>query len=582
MPVTPPSWSLDSYFATPEAFQEFHRLLRTELQEALDSPPTDWVRRILAIENFSLRLGHLESYLGCRTAAATHDVEARTARAALSETASLLVRLQAALRGWLAGLDDRGFAALVSDPQLKTAAASLADQRHRGLSSMPAPLEDLAASLAVDGIHAWSRLYDTLSGSMQFDFVSEEGIPQRLPMSRRRSLMADPDRSVRQAAFVEGQKPWVAQADTLAAAINGLAGTRLKLNLRRGGRHFLEGALDDARLSRGSLEALRSALMTEAPRLRACLRAAAKRQGTSALSFYDLEAPQVAPPQGVSWNWAGAVNCVQTSFDKAYPGLGSYFREMLARRWIDAEPRAGKLPGAFCTDSGWIREERVFLSHHDTFADTLTLAHEVGHAWHSSRLRGERALCSAYPMTLAETASNFAEMLVLKNLLQDSSPSLREFLLDQSVLRVSTYLLNIPMRFEFECRMHEERADGELTADRLCDLMVQAQRSVYGDALSLGEEDPWFWASKMHFFLSDVSFYNFPYAFGHLLAQAISTELEAKGPDYLNAYEAFLRLSGSDRCENVVQATLGFDLSDADFWREAVRSAVDPLQPYLA
>jgi oligoendopeptidase F len=150
------------------------------------------------------------------------------------------------------------------------------------------------------------------------------------------------------------------------------------------------------------------------------------------------------------------------------------------------------------------------------------------------------------------------------------SPERRLFLLDQATNHAPAYLLNIPARFEFERRFYEERRAGVVSVTRLCELMVETQREFYGDTLARGSEDPWFWASKLHFFFTSASFYNFPYTFGFLLSEALFGEYLRKGPDFLASYEKFLRLTGSATCEEVVRQSLGRDIRDREFWREAL------------
>ena len=125
-------------------------------------------------------------------------------------------------------------------------------------------------------------------------------------------------------------------------------------------------------------------------------------------------------------------------------------------------------------------------------------------------------------------------------------------------------------RFEFERRFYEERRAGPVAVSRLCELMVATQREVYGDVLAPGREDPWFWASKLHFYFTDASFYNFPYTFGFLLSQALFGEFLRTGRDFLPLYEKFLSLTGSASCEEVVRRSLGKDIRDREFWRQSL------------
>jgi oligoendopeptidase F len=290
----------------------------------------------------------------------------------------------------------------------------------------------------------------------------------------------------------------------------------------------------------------------------------------------------VAAPEEKPLSWEAACSTVDKAFGDAYPKLGSYFREMLERRWIEAEPRAGKRPGAFCTGSHLRQEERVYMTFHGTIHDVVTLAHEVGHAWHSRVLRSARQFGSGYPMTLAETASNFGEMILLSGLLADpgTSQETKGYLLDQEMLRAHAYLVNIPMRYEFEKAFYEERAAGEVPVTRICELMTATQRSLYGDTLFEDGTDPLFWAYKMHFFITSVSFYNFPYVFGYLLSQALFARFRVEGSSFLPDYENFLAQTGSASCEEMVRRTLGADLKDPSFWGDALCAMREPLEAY--
>lgn len=586
-----PSWDLTAYFASvaDPAFLTFRDRLAADVRTARQSAAelagldaanlTAWESVVLAFEDMETRTSHLGSYLGCLGAAHADDDAVAAEEARLAITGADLSKLRTELLRGLRDCTDAAFAALIARPALDGVAHALRRARTQSRYQMPSAEEGLAADLAVDGLHAWGRLYNTLSGRMSFELQAPDGSRHTVPMSRRRALMADPDRRMREAAFRDGQLPWQQHADTLAAALNGIAGARLTLQKRRGISHYLETPLFDAAIDRATLDALMAAIRDRIEVPRRALRIQARLQGTPGLAYFDLEAPQVPAPDAAPIDWPAATRTVSTAFDAAYPALGSYFREMLRDRWIEAEARPGKRPGAFCTSSGLIRQERVFMTHADTIHDVVTIAHEVGHAWHARVLRDARAMATMYPMTLAETASNFGEMILLDGLLGDPalSPAAKAHLLDQEILRAGAYLLNIPMRFLFETRFHDERAAGEVSRSRLSDLMVGAQEEIYGDTLMPGSADPLFWASKVHFFITEVSFYNFPYVFGYLLGTALFARFRTEGPAFLPRYEDFLRATGAMDCEDLARVTLGVDLRDPAFWA----SAIDALSPRI-
>ena len=586
----PDRWSLESWFSgfgRPD-YTDFKAALVRDVESlkvqaaALGGETAEIVRVITALEDLSDRLGHLSAYLGCLSADDANDEAVKADEAWISTLEAESTKLQASLRSALAALSDAAFATMLADPALKNAEHSVKRMRYEGQHQMKSEMEALAADLNVNGLHAWGRLYDTLTGKMEFEMTFPDGHTETVPMSRRRALMSEPDRRLREAAFHSGQKPWQDHAVTLAAGLNGIAGTRLSLYGSRGIPHFLDAPLFDGAVSRASLDAMMEAIHTHIELPRRALRKAAQIQGTSALHYFDLEAPQIAAPEEKPLSWDEACGTVDKAFSAAYPKLGSYFREMLSQRWIEAQPRVGKRPGAFCTGSQLKHEERVYMTFHNTVHDMVTLAHEVGHAWHSCVLRPARSYAASYPMTLAETASNFGEMILLSGLMND--PGLNEatkaYLLDQEMLRAHAYLINIPMRYEFEKAFYTERASGEVSVSRLCELMNEAQQKMYGDTLLPDGTDPMFWAYKMHFFITGVSFYNFPYVFGYLLSQALFARFKAEGAAFLPRYEAFLMQTGSATCEEVVKQTLGEDLTKPEFWATALKAMEPALVAY--
>ncbi|MFM7605421.1 MAG: M3 family metallopeptidase, partial [Prosthecobacter sp.] len=488
-PITSDRWSLESWFSgfgKPD-YNDFKVALISDIEAmklrsaSQTCGPREIAKTLNAIESLSERLGHLSSYLGCLSADDANDESVKADEAWISTLEAESTKLMASLRSTLAALSDEAFDALLADASLKNAEHAVKRLRYEGQHQMSTEMESLAADLNVNGLHAWGRLYDTLTGKMEFEMTFPDGHKEVVAMSRRRALMSEPDRKLREAAFHDGQKPWNDHAVTLAAALNGIAGTRHSLYGRRSIPHFLDTPLFDGAMSRKSLDAMLEAIHTHIELPRRALRKAAKLQGTTALHYFDLEAPQIAAPDEKPLDWDEACKTVDQAFSAAYPRLGAYFREMLANRWIEAQPRVGKRPGAFCTGSQLKREERVYMTFHQTVHDMVTLAHEVGHAWHSCVLRPARSFAANYPMTLAETASNFGEMILLSGLMNNPgiTEATKAYLLDQEMLRAHAYLINIPMRYEFEKAFYTERAAGEVSVSRLRELMTEAQRKMY-------------------------------------------------------------------------------------------------------
>jgi oligoendopeptidase F len=537
-----------------------------------------WEAVFLKDEELGTRYSHLGSYLGCLTSADAANEDYKKEEAAFSRAAAEGVKINVELLRGLKDASDSDFTAFVERPALASAKFSLEYMRKDAQFAMSPEQEAVAADLSVDGLDAWGRLYDTVSGKLSFEMNWPDGRVEEIPIAQRRSLMEGPDRDVRRAAFEGGNRAWETVEDVTASALNAISGTRHTLYDYRGVPHFLDKALFDAGISQKTLDAMFEAIQSERELSRKILRVKANAMGLDGIAWYDLGAPLAFPDQG-KLSWDVAKQMVQGAFSKAYPKLGEFEQMMYDKAWIEWEPRPGKRPGAFCTGSDLIRESRIYMTYNESIGDVRTLAHEAGHAFHSHVMRHLRPYQSGYPMTLAESASTFAEMILTEGILQDPGVSdvQKALTLDQEVAHGAIFLMDIPVRFEFERAVYEERKSGELSVTQFKDLMSQTQRDVFGDVLLEGGEDPYFWASKLHFYITGVSFYNFPYTFGFLLSRGLFAAFKEEGPSFLPRYEEFLRLTGSDTAEGVAKRSIGEDLEQPDFWVRAIRTLEEPL-----
>ena len=537
-----------------------------------------WEQVLLRNEDVARRMSHLGSYINCLASSDARNEEYLKEEAELVRMRAELGKLRIEFLRAIKETPEESFTAFVTRPALNGAQNYLDRMRQEARRAMTADKEILATDLGVDGIQAWGRLYDTVSSKLEFEMSFPDGKRHRLPMSQRRSLLEDPDRRIRQAAFEGGNAAWQSIEDTAAAALNAIAGTRLTLNRHRGVDHFLEIALFQSSINRKTLDAMFDALFAKLEIPRKILRLKAKLLGRPSLAWFDVGAPLDLPGQE-KLAWDEAKSIVGKSFKRAYSDLGKFFeQQVIAKNWVDWEPRAGKRPGGFCTTSMLNKESRIFMTYNRSLGDVLTLAHETGHAYHGAIMREVRPYGRGYPMTLAETASTFGEQVLINGILDDPgiSAAQKAMILDVETGHGAIYLLDIPVRYEFERAFYEERARGPLTVSRLKDLMVETQRNVFGDVLEVGAEDAYFWASKLHFYITGITFYNFPYTFGYLLSRALSAMFKKDPGEFLPRYEEFLRLAGSESAENLVQNTMGRDIENPEFWAEAIDSLEEP------
>lgn len=584
-------WDLSAYFPSFEdpSREEFERTLMSEIDAAWlaakELPPLSlesasaWEDWVLTYEALAGRYSHISSYVHALVSADGLNAAYQDAEARLSTLGAAFVKLEAQLISALGKADDVVFDTWVDRVKLGSAGYRLRRLRAQAQRSMSPEQEELAADLGTDGMDAWGRLYDGVMSTLTFTLEAPGEAPKVLPFSARRSLMEGDDRELRQAAFSAGNRALEQWLPTLCRALNHIAGARLTLNRHRGAAHVLDVATFEAGISRQTLDALFTAVNRQIEIPRRVVRLKARLQRTSRVAWYDVGA-MLAVAASASIPWDEAVRKVSTAFQRQYPALGQFFNRAIEANWVDYSSRPGKRPGAFCTSSALIGESRVFMTFGGTLSDVSTLAHEMGHAFHGHLLRNARPLASDYPMTLAESASIFAELVLANGLLADESLSAEQHtaLLAALVNDAPIFLLDVHSRFEFERAFYEERAKGEVRTERLSELMKETQLRIFGDTLEPEEADPYFWASKLHFFLTGVSFYNYPYIFGYLLSRGLYAQFAREGVAFASKYEHFLEQSASEEPAKLARRVLGCDLEQPEFWEQSIRSVLAPLQ----
>jgi oligoendopeptidase F len=540
-----------------------------------------WENILIRAENVGARMGHISSYVNNLSSCDARDERYSLELGRLSQLSAENEKIDADLQRGFKTADEAAFDALLARPAMAGAEHFLRRLRQRAQFTMPVEQEKLAAELGVDGLHSWGRLYDTLSGKLEFEMQWPNGTVERKPISQWRTLISDADPAVRRAAFDGGNRAWATIEDVCAAALNAISGTRLTLYKHRGIQHFLQMALFQSAIEKPTLDAMYQAIHSELEVPREIFQAKAQALGRTGIDFFAREAP-LPLETNAKYSWEEGSQLVSSAFDSVYPKLGSYYRDFLGRGWMESEVRPGKRPGAYCTGSAVTGEQRVYMTFNGSLNEVSTVAHELGHAFHSHLLKEMRPVAQRYPMTLAETASIFAELILAEGVRQDPSIDAASKLqmLDADLCGAAILLLDITVRFEFEKALYDQRKSGEVSVTQLKNMMVEKQQQVFGEALAAGGEDPYFWASKLHFYITRTSFYNFPYTFGFLLARALFAMFQREGDSFLPRYEAFLQLTGSDTVENVARRALNVDVQDPEFWAESIRSMRPALEQY--
>lgn len=534
-----------------------------------------WLQDALALLNEAdLYSRTLSSYCYAIYSTNTADKRAMNEINAIEEMCVPFARAEVLFLNALSAHEDEVREAVSGNPEIAPYSFYLEDALFWQKKQMSAAEEDLAADLARTGADAWGRLQEQITSGA--DCLWDEASGERKTLVDLRSLAYDKDRSVREKAFHKELEICASAALPVASALNGIKGTAVLLNRRRGwtgtaGSFPLDPALEKSvaqgRLSPKALEALIGAMEDSLPHWRRYLKAKAKIMGIPACAFYDLFAPIGGKfPQ---YDWETVRSTVVSSFESFSPRLGAFARRAFESGWIDAESRSGKVSGAYCTDMPLVRETRVLANFDGAFNSVTTVAHELGHAFHSNVVMELPPLQQDYPMTLAETASIFAETIVFNDVLAKASAEEKLGLIEAHLQDGCQILVDILSRFYFERSVFADRASGELSAEDLCAKMREAQLRTYGDGLDSSLLHPYMWLVKIHYYSSDLSFYNFPYAFGQLFGMALYARYKSEGSGFASVYEDLLRETG--RMDAVsLTARAGFDIESREFWQNGI------------
>lgn len=541
----------------------------------------EWLVEMIALFNRSDSLSEtLLSYCYARYSSDTTAKEAMAELNAVEELCVPFSKIRSLYLDALAANADEVRALAVADASLEPYRWSLEDDLFWQTRQMSAAEEDLAADLARSGASAWGRLQEQMTSTA--DCLWDEATGERKTLVELRSLAHSPDRAIREKAFRLELEVCRSICIPVAAALNGVKGTSIALNERRRWKGSAATAaigksVRQGLLSEKALDALIAVMEETLPHWRRYLKAKARLIGAPTCAFYDLFAP-VGKDSGTR-SFAQARETVVETFSQFSPRLGSFAAKAFDGGWIDAEPRPGKIGGAYFTYMPEVREGRVLCNFEGSFSSVLTLAHELGHAYHSETLKDEPALLRSYPMTLAETASIFAETVVFESEAARAKDDERLTFLELRLQDGCQILVDILSRYYFERAVFEERKQGELSPADFCRLMEDAQKKTYGDALASDQYHPYMWLVKTHYYSSDLAFYNFPYAFGQLFALGLYDRFRAEGPSFADAYDRILVDTGRMDATRVT-ARAGFDIETADFWRRGVALFIEQIDEF--
>lgn len=430
--------------------------------------------------------------------------------------------------------------------------------------------EKILAQMKTTGSSAWLKYKDQLISSMK---VSMDG--KDYPLTEVLNMAYSKDKEIRKKAYEAEIASYATVEQGVASALNAIKGESITEAKLRGYDSVLQRTLIDSRMSQKTLDALISTMKKALPMFERYFQLKAKVLGyTNGLPWYELYAPIVE--SDMSYPYEKGSQFVVEQFYTFSKHLGDYAKKAIENQWIDVYPRAGKVGGAFCHNLHCIQESRFLLNYGNEFGDTITLGHELGHGFHGECLNVQTALNADYPMPIAETASTFCETIIKKAVLKSATSKEKLLILENELCDCAQVIVDIYSRYLFESRLIEKRQEGPLSVDEIKDLMLEAQKEAYGDGLDHQYLHPYMWTWKPHYYEADYAFYNFPYAFGLLLAKGLYGLYQKQGQSFADTYEHFLSLTGQMSLEDVGKS-VGIDLQDMNFWQNSIDMIKDDI-----
>jgi oligoendopeptidase F len=583
------TWDLERFVAGgcgSPAFKEFLASLEAELAALTEragaltsnSTPAVWAGLITDFQQAARKLGQAGAYTGCAMAADTKDTEAKLAYGMVAKIGASLSNINTRLEAAAKETTQANWEAVLAQPALQAIAWNLNEMREKAVDKMPASQEILAADLAVDGYHGWGALYDQIVGRITIP-VQIDGKIVELSVGQAFNKFAEADRSLRQRTFEGWKGAWGKESELIGHTLNSLAGFRLSLYKHRGWSSILKEPLSYNRMSEATLNAMWEAAKGARPTLTKFMQRKAQMLGLEKLAWYDRSAPLFQTTRKVSYE--EAAKFIVEQFEKFSPRMAKFAVKAFNDRWIEVEDRPNKMPGGFMTGFPLNEESRIFMTFSGDAGGIGTLAHELGHAYHSDVMWDLPPLAQDYAMNVAETASTFAELIVSSAAIEHAANREEKLeLLNNRMDDACAYLMNIPARFYFEKAFYAERAKGPVSVERTSELMENTLQEWYNGALS--EYEPLFWASKGHFYGTYVPFYNFPYAFGYLFSAGIYQKARQEGPAFERRYVDLLRDTGRMTVEELAKRHLGVDLTKPDFWVAGTQLALDDAELFLS
>lgn len=430
---------------------------------------------------------------------------------------------------------------------------------------LPEDIEEVIAKMKLSSSNAWEFMFNFLTSKASIEFNGEEKT-----LSEIRNLAYSPDANVRKEAFYKELKLYDSIKDSIAFSLNNIKQEVNTTSKMRGFESALEESLHNARLKEETLKALWSSIEDYLPHFRRFFKHKAKLLGyEGGLKFYDLFASIGESDR--TFTVEEAQEFLLKHFATFSDDMVKMVKGAFDNNYVDYFPKKGKVGGAFCSNLPFIKQSRVMMNFDGSLSSVLTLAHELGHAYHGLHVENHLPLNWDYSMPVAETASIFNENLIMSASLKEANEKEKITLMESQISDCAQITVDIYSRFLFEKEVFERKLDHFMMSEELEEIMRNAQKQTYGDGLDEETYHPFMWACKPHYYLAGFSYYNYPYSFGGLFSRGLYAIYRENPNGFVEKYQELLRATTINTCEDVAKV-MDIDLTKKDFWLKSLES----------
>lgn len=520
----------------------------------------------------------LDEFVTCLHSENVKDTTVLTLMDKSAELKAIMDTVKIDLHHLLAAMQEDTWNEFINLEAVKPISFYLNKERQAIKDRLPKEMEKLISDLSVNGIKGWEQQQQLMLSKLRVS-IELDGIETEVSIGQAMNYaIHSKNPGLRKLAAQGINNTCEAEADSFASILNRIAGSRLDVYEQRGWPNILKEAVEQNDLNEATIDAVLASISQNKDLYQAYIQRKVKLTGSGETSWFDLASPIFASAEKVSY--AEAKSIIIKQFNRFSSKLGSFAEKVFAEGWVEMENRADKAEGGFCASMPLAGESRIFFTYRETYQDVVTLAHEIGHAYHNFILQGEPALAQQKGTSIDETASTFMENLVLDAVINQTTNEQEKLaLLEMKIKNGLMYVGTVPNMFLFEQKFYRKRKEGLVTVDEIQFLLSEVEHAFYeGEIENLGLYK---WMYISHFYDAEIPFYNIPYTIGYLFSSGIYEMARAEPNGFAERYDSLLRDSGRMTVEQLAQTFLDADISTSEFWNTSQQSLREAIEEYL-